>query len=189
MKKKRVEPFLVLGPVMLSPVILNVYPSSAWWIDDEVRRVLKHVSTLSLPEYILVDVCFIYKQELLDLYETKDMSMHDMCMYVIECCGDEGGRLCPPQLWSLFASVYMDVKICMPEHVSLIMPEVLLVSDEAPREIGATFLHYNLGWRRCTCGEIEPRFPRLGFAYDCLAYVRVREESKSAIQLPRFQAG
>jgi hypothetical protein len=101
MKRKKVEPFLVLGPVILSPVISNVYPSSAWWVDDDTKRVLEYISILPLPEHVLVDVCFIHKQELLDLYGKEDMSMLDMCIYVIERCRDEGGGLCPYPLWPL----------------------------------------------------------------------------------------
>lgn len=107
-------------------------------------------------------------------------------MYVINHhCKDEGGTLCPYQLWTQFASAYMDTPISMPEYVSLITLD-LPVPTEAFRGIGVAHTHYNLAWRRCSCGEIEPEFLSVGLSYDCLAYVRVREESPSMLILPKF---
>jgi hypothetical protein len=179
MKKKKIEPFLVLGPILIAPIVPQVY-TRMWQghLSKEEEGVLECIAKHDERNGSLVDVCFIRKQELLDLYGKEHMSMLDMCMYVIDYCRDEGGGLCPYQLWPLFAKVYNDMPIRMPEFVSLIT-NTLIVPDKTG---SATFVYYDLAWRRCSCGEIEPRFPRLGFAYDCLAYVRVRKENTSAIQ-------
>ena len=186
MKRKKIEPFLVLGPILITPVIPQVY-TRMWQghLSKDEKAVLECIAGQSNLNGSLVDICFIHKHELLDMYGLENMTMRDICMYVIDHCEDEGGRLCPYQLWPLFAKVYNDMPIRMPEHVSLIT-NTLIVPDKTGE---ATFVYYDLGWRRCSCGEIEPRFPRLGLAYDCLAYVRVRKESTSALALPRFQAG
>lgn len=167
-KQKKVEPFLVLGPILIAPIVPQVY-TRMWQghFSKEEEGVLECIAEHDEHNGSLVDVCFIRKQELLDLYGMEHMSMLDMCMYVVDRCRDEGGRLCPPQLWSQFASVYMDERIPMPEHVSLIMPEILVVSKEAPRGVGITHLHYDLAWRRCSCGEIEPRLPIVSHTCGC----------------------
>ena len=185
MKKTKVEPFLVLGPIILGPVSPGVYPSSLWRTRPEVKEILRCIAAQPLLKYPLVEVCFIRKEDLLHFYETENMSILDMCMYVINHCKDEGGTLCPYQLWTQFASVYMDVRISIPEYVSLITPD-LPVPTDAFRGIGVAHVHYNLAWRRCSCGEIEPRIPCLGEYYDTLAYVRVRKELSSGLILPKF---
>lgn len=154
----------------------------------EVKEIVRCIAGLPLPEYSLVDVCFIRKEEVLHFCEAEDMSMLDMCMYVINHCKDEGGTLCPYQLWTQFASTYMDARIRMPEHVSLIAPDLPVPTDAFCRA-GVVHTHYNLAWRRCSCGEIEPRLPMVGFTYDCLVYVRVREELPSRLILPKFFEG
>jgi len=183
MKKKKVEPFLVLGPVLLGPVLPDVYPSTSWRMRPEVKEIVKCIAGLPLPEYSLVDVCFIRKEDVLHFCEAEDMSMLDMCMYVINHCRDEGGTLCPYQLWTQFASAYMDARIRMPEYVSLIAPD-LPVPTNAFRGIGVAYTHYNLAWRRCSCGEIKPLLPNFGRMASTLAYVCVRKELPSG--LPRL---
>jgi len=175
MEKKKVEPFLVLGPILLGPVSPCAYPSTSWRMRSEIKEILECIAGLPLPAYSFVDVCFIRKAEVLHFCEAEDMSMLDMCMYVINHCKDEGGTLCPYQLWTQFASAYMDTRIQMPEHVSLIAPD-LPVPTNAFHSVGVAHTHYNLAWRRCSCGEIEPFLPRCGMMADTLAYVRVREE-------------
>ncbi|MBC8465128.1 MAG: hypothetical protein H8D63_02040 [Parcubacteria group bacterium] len=177
---KKIEPFLILGPIQIAPVIPQVYARMGH-LSEDVKTVLECIAGHSELNGSLVDVCFIHKQELFKMYNVEYMSMNDMCMYVI----NEGGRLCPYQLWPQFAKAYTDIPIGMPEFVSLITNTL---NVRVPEKLMA-YTEHDLAWRRCSCGEIEPFLTRAGLTYDALAYVRVRKESTSALKLPRFQAG
>ncbi|NTV44656.1 MAG: hypothetical protein HGA67_03085 [Candidatus Yonathbacteria bacterium] len=184
---KKIEPCFVLGPIEITPVDPRICTNVDTWRTGLIRKALEHFATLQCRNPFCVDVCFIRKDELLALYNTKSMSMLDMCMYVINHCGDEGGRLCPRELWPLFASMFDGHVGHTPrdlEYVSL-MTLPVEVPVAAPGRLG-TVTPCQLAWRISSQCNIELLLPQYGMTYEHLAYVRVRKESISGLKLSRF---